>query len=257
MNLSVSNLAWDNNETEKVLQTLQKYNIGNIEGVLTKISGWGSLLKMDLSYYQKSLSQHKISMTSIQSIFYNTKINSLSDQNLVLGHLDLLVKLSKKFGYKTLVFGSPSIRNNISEKDLSELFVKMDSILDKENLTLCIEPNTKKYKGEFFFTVGEIVNFIKINNLKNIKTMIDTHNVILEGEDPIDVLKKYFEYIHHVHISEDGLLPLSDIEFHKKFSSSLSELHYEGLLVYELLPCKDFGDQVKLFVSLYSNINSL
>jgi sugar phosphate isomerase/epimerase len=100
--------------------------------------------------------------------------------------------------------------------------------------------------------VDEIVDFIESNNFKNIKTMIDTHNIILEGEDPITVLDRNYNHIYHIHVSEENLKPLMDIDFHLKFSDKLKSLDYKGIVTYELLPCDDFENEIKLFKKIYS-----
>ena len=114
-----------------------------------------------------------------------------------------------------------------------------------------IEPNSKIYGGEYFFTVSEITDFITSNGFKNIKTMIDTHNLILEDDDPIDVLKTHINYIGHIHISEIKLEPIKNIEFHTKFSSQLKEMKYDKIITYEVMKCEQIMDSVKEFYEIY------
>jgi sugar phosphate isomerase/epimerase len=252
MNLAVSNLSWDNINNDKVFEILQKNKINFIEGVLSKISKYDDLSDEKLNEFKKLLKKYNLHIPSIQSIFYGVDVNSLNDHDKILKHFNSLIKISKKLNYKIMVFGSPNLRNKIDNTKLNKLFKKIDDLLTNENLILCIEPNTKKYNGEYFFSVKEIVDFIKLNDFKNIKTMVDTHNIILEGEDPIKVLDQHYEYIHHIHVSEENLHPLLDFDFHLKFSNKLKSLNYNGIITYELLPCDDFENQIRIFSEVYS-----
>ncbi len=251
MELSVSNLAWDNKDNLKILKILKKYDIKHIEGVIPKISKWDDITDLKINDFKNLLKEYNISVPTIQSIFYGKNIDSLFDEQSFLTHIRLLIDLSKKLDYKIMVFGSPNLRKNSPFNDLSSIFKKVDVLLNNSGVILCIEPNSKIYGGEYFFTVSEIVNFIKKNNFNNIKTMIDTHNIILEGEDPIKVLSIYNEYIHHIHISENKLTPLSDFDFHKKFYNKIKELNYSGIVTYELLPCDNIENEIKIFNKIY------
>lgn len=252
MNLAVSNLSWDNIDNVKIFEVLKKNNIKNIEGVLSKISNFSDLDDNKLSEFKKLINNYGIKIQSIQSIFYGTDINSLDEYDKILNHFKLLINYSKKLDFKIMVFGSPNLRKQINRTYLNNLFKKIDDLLNNQNLILCIEPNTKKYNGQYFFSINEIVDFIELNNFKNIKTMIDTHNIILEGEDPIEVLELNYKHIYHIHVSEENLKPLSDLDFHLKFSDKLKLSDYNGIVTYELLPCDNFEKQIKLFNKIYS-----
>ena len=82
--------------------------------------------------------------------------------------------------------------------------------------------------------------------------MVDTHNLILEGEDPVEMIEKYFNQVHHIHVSENKLLPLSNLVFHKKFSEKIKSLKYDGIITYELLPCDNLENQIKTFTEIYN-----
>jgi sugar phosphate isomerase/epimerase len=107
---------------------------------------------------------------------------------------------------------------NDYEKKLVDVFSEIDSYLNNKNINLLIEPNTASYGGEYFFNLNEIIGFIDKNKLINIKTMIDTHNIILENGDPIIEFETNFNYIYHIHISEPKLKTNDVLDSLKKFS---------------------------------------
>jgi type VI secretion system protein VasG len=53
--------------------------------------------------------------------------------------------------------------------------------------------------------------------------MIDTHNLILEKNDPIFEIEKYFDYICHVHVSDPKLDIIKDTTFHMEISKKLKD----------------------------------
>lgn len=252
MNLSISNLAWDHNDLDSVLKILQDQSIKKIEGVLTKINTWDLLDEVELNNVKNKLKSYNVEMGSIQSIFYGVDVKSLNNRSGILEHMKKLIKHSKILGYDVLVFGSPNLRNDFDYETIVGVLNEIDDLLVNNNIIMCIEPNSKIYKGGYFYKISEIVDFLTKNNFKNIKTMIDTHNLLLEGEDPIEMVEKYFNSISHIHVSENGLLPISNLDFHEKFSKKLKSVQYTGIITYELLKCDNLEEQIKKFKEIYN-----
>lgn len=251
MRLSLSNLAWDNEDNEKMLSILKNNNI-NIEGVLTKIGNWDELTNDVLLDYKKKLDSYNIKMESIQSIFYNITCDGITDEKIVCNHIQRLIDICKTLETKVMVFGSPTMRNGIIDDSLSLIFKKIDDLLNNTDITLVIEPNSKIYGGNYFYNLNEIVDFIEKNKLINIKTMIDTHNLKLEGYDPIVELKKYYDYINHIHISEIKLLPITNPEDHITFSNELKNIGYNKIITYEVLKCDNLENELDTFIKIYN-----
>lgn len=253
MKLGVSHLAWDVQESEKIFNLLKSNNIHNVEGVITKINDWDKISEKDIIKYKKFLNSQKINISSLQSIFYNTNIKNLDDETSVIQHVKKLINYGKILSIKTLVFGSPSLRKIIKlpNKNISNIFKQIDNLLEDTGIQLSIEPNSKIYQGDFFYTISEIVKFIKDNRLLNIKTMIDTHNLILENQDPLDNLNNYFEYINHIHISENGLEPISNFKFHSKFAKKLHLSKYNNYIIYEVKKTLNIEKSIVDFAKIY------
>ncbi len=254
MRLAVSNFAWDIENSDEMFNHLKSLNINNIEGVLTKIDVWDNLSINKIYEYKDYLDSNNIIIPSIQSLFYNVDCESIFDEIKFISHIEKLISFSKILSVKILVFGSPSLRKKIDgwESHLIDIFKKIDNLLEGTNIELTIEPNSKIYGGDFFHTIPEIVEFISKNKLQNIKTMVDTHNVILEGDNPINDLKRYYNYINHIHISENKLKPIEDTSFHLKFSNELKKLKYNKIITYEVIKCDNIFSSIDEFYKLYS-----
>ena len=254
MKLAISNLAWDFDQNQEVFEHLKQLNISNIEGVLSKIGGWDDLNYEMLKSYHNLLQTNGLKVESIQSIFFNYKSEGLHDTHSIVSHIKQLVEYCKILNVKVMVLGSPNLRVHTEDlqSKLSQTFLEIDSLLKDTGIELSIEPNTKIYGGQYFHNLNEIVDFIVSNNLVNIKTMIDTHNLILEGYDPNHELKKFEKFINHIHVSEQNLVPLIDYEFHKSFSKTLKEIEYNKIVTLEVKGSENQFDVFQEFYRLYS-----
>lgn len=253
MKLALSNLAWDFEENEKMFSELKNLEINNIEGVLTKVSSWENLNEEKIYNLKKILEENGLKVFSLQSIFFGVVCEGLHDCKVVIPHIKKLISYSKILGVEILVLGSPNLRKKVEglEQKLNETFKTIDSLLFSSNIKICIEPNTKSYGGEYFHNLDEITKFIKKNNFLNVKTMIDTHNLFLEDLDPSSEIKKYIDYVEHIHISEPKLQPLHDFKLHKKFSKTLKKLKYNKVVTYEVAKHHNLIDSIKKFISIY------
>lgn len=253
MNLAISNFAWENNEHEFVFNELKKNQITKIETVLTKIKDWSVLNSDHILNYKKELDGYGVEAYSMQSLFFNLPCQNLCDKDIIVPHTTRLIKYSNILGIKVLVMGSPSLRMICEEwkYKLVNVLKIIDDMLDSTDIKLVIEPNSSIYNGKYFHTLGEIVLFLDINDFRNIKTMIDTHNSILENSDPIIELNHFFDYIEHIHVSEVKLTPLVGIPFHEKFSNEIKKCGYDKTITFELGMFDNFSNSINTFSKIY------
>ena len=181
------------------------------------------------------------------------KCNDLTDTDIITKHFDRLINYSRLLGVKILVFGSPNLRKKTNgwEESIVKVFKHVDEYLIGTGIKVLIEPNTSNYGGEFFHTVSEIVEFIKSNDLQNIRTMIDTHNSKLEGKDPNVEFVEYFNYIEHIHVSEPKLVVIKDDEFHNNFSNTIKNSNYNKTITYEVMKFDELIPSIQIFSKLY------
>jgi len=67
--LFISNLAWNNSQTEKVLEIIKNNNLNGIDFAPLKISfNWRSIEKKTFEYYIK-LNKNNLRVNAIQGIF--------------------------------------------------------------------------------------------------------------------------------------------------------------------------------------------
>lgn len=246
MNIAISNLAF---RSENDIEQCSKHSVDLIEIAPTKIDSWENLTSEALTEYRNLLQYHQKTAYSMQSLYYGVKITSDED---FLSHFSKILEIAKILEVKILVFGSPSLRRH--QFDYDRVFKSIDNLLEDTEIKLCIEPNSRIYNGEFFFTLEDIIRFLNKINSRNIYTMIDTHNIIFENLDPCEEFLKYQYYIHHVHVSEYNLTSLKDLDFHKKFSNVLKKHNYNKVITYELanITADNLDSSLRIFSEIYS-----
>jgi len=259
MNIAVTNLSIDSSMVNEYLNFLSNNGIKGIEVAITKINNWDQISEDDIHEYVEMLKLNNIKVTSIQSIFYNTDFKDLSDFEKITSHFKRVIDYSKILNSNIIVFGSPKIRKKFNgyEDKISDIFKFLDQYCDNSGLKICIEPNSTYYGSEFFNTIDEIVDFIKNNNFKNISTMIDTHNIILENQDPVDVFSEYYKFIDHIHISENNLSSIRHSDSHKYLSNKIISSGYGKTITYEFISQNfdHFSNSVQDFINIYKKTN--
>jgi sugar phosphate isomerase/epimerase len=228
MNLGISQLAFNNNqELSDIAPILKENKIKNIEIIPNKMNEIGE----ETNFIAK---KNDLTFRTSQSILFGSDIQDFMDSEFSQYIINLFERLSR-YGTKLLVLGSPGQRKIFNEEKLVEQFRLIDQSIPS-GCVLCIEPNCKEYGGSYFFTIEEIAEFIKKNKFRNIKTMIDTHNIINEGGSPSKVFEEYVDLINHVHVSEVGLTEFEESIEHIKLANSLKEFNYKGIITYEVKP---------------------
>ena len=224
MKFGITNLSWKQNDHFVVSDKLNNFN-----------------------YFETVFSRRNSGIYySTQSIFYGSNIKSFDDDN-ILEYLNFVIDECSKCGIKIIVFGSPSLRKG-NKNVLLNIFNYIDDRLKENKIYLCVEPNSKYYGGEYYYSLNQIVP--DIEKYSNIKTMIDTHNLILEGENIIEQYKKYSDYIKHIHISEKDLQPIEDWSKYYEFVDLLEEQCYSYGITYELKPPENIIEESNKFLKL-------
>lgn len=189
MKLGISLLAFDTVEDfVSTAPLLKSLGINYVESAPTKLNTFTPAVK-EFGFKQKSL----------QSLLYQSGVKDFLDPEFKSFFVDNL-PVWKSHGIDTLVLGSPSQRKDYSEIELLGVFLTLDEYLQQYDITLCLEPNCSLYPGQYFFNLDEIVSFLSMGGFSNIKTMIDTHNLLYENALPSEEYQKYSSYISHVHV---------------------------------------------------------
>lgn len=119
MKLAISNIAWDTEENESIVEILNRLNVGGIEIAPTKL--WNRPVEVEqtaiVQEKQKWTSKH-IDLVAMQSLLFGQSNMNLFGQedsrNAMLDYLKEIIRLAGYLGTKSLVFGSP--KNRIADE---------------------------------------------------------------------------------------------------------------------------------------------
>jgi sugar phosphate isomerase/epimerase len=249
MRLAVSDTGFD--QLNEVAIDLQNNGIHYIELVPTKHKSFKQLTELDLINYKAQINSIGLAPISLLSLFYTLDIKDVSEVSDIINHFCYLNDMMVKLDCDLMVFGSPTMRKKIDgwEEYVKEILFRVDSVLSISGKQLIIEPVASTYGAEFFTTIDEIVTHLKRANYTNIFTMIDTHNLFLENQDPIEKFLEYSEHIKHIHVAEVGLGKLTNRKFHKQFAKILQD--YPHVITHEIRDKKSFKESVKVFGDIY------
>lgn len=237
MKLAISNLACDD------LSQITDSGVRLLECVFSKIRPILEQSASSIIEWKKQLPEF-LTPYSAQSITYGCGLIDFGFNPENLAVIDKIIELSKALQLKRLVFGSPNIRKG--EPD-ARVFEYIDEQLFESDIFFCIEPNARIYGGDYFFDIEEIVSFLREYKLKNIKTMIDTHNSWLENRSAVEDIEIFHDMIEHVHASEVKLQGFKSTNKHCNISLALNKINYKHVITFESINLNGLDDFVKTY----------
>lgn len=226
MQIGISNIGWQTEDVKNNTEMALNLGFDYIES----------------AYKKAPLSK---SVYAVQGIFFGSGISSFFDPRCY-DHLCEVVDYCLANNIKIITFGSPSMRVG-SKKHMLDLFLQIDDYINKRDCIVCVEPNARKYGGEYYYTIDEIVDDIRY--FYNIKTMIDSGNLYLEGLSPAAEFEKHKDYIYHVHISTPDLEPVSLYKEYANIISDIKTLGYNKNITYEFMKSYDLEKEINMFLT--------
>ena len=223
-------MAWAETDHAEMTQLSEELNFDYIEAVYSKIPDAKNIY-------------------AVQGIFYNSGINSFNQVGQCCTRLKEVVKVCLEKDIKIITLGSPSMRV-YDKRGMKEVFKYLEEILDETGITVCVEPNSKLYGAEYYWSMAEIVE--DIVDYKNIKTMIDTGSLIMEEYDIEKNLIKYYDYIKHFHVSAPQLLPVNNWQEVLEWIEALRHMGYAGGVTYEIKESLDTALNMREFAKRMS-----
>jgi len=148
--------------------------------------------------------------------------------------VDLCADLAEEPG-SVVVFGSPKqrcSRDGMTAAEATEAYIeglaKVAPHAESRGVILLVEALSPD-QCDVVTSLAEAVGIVQQINSPAVQTMFDTHNAVLETDPHVDLVKKFFPHIKHVHVNEmDGKEPgMGDYNF-SALLDCLTELDYQG-----------------------------
>lgn len=244
MKLSISNIAWDPADDDKVFTLLNKYNFEGVDIAPSIV--FGNILDisdLELNNFKNKISNYKFCIPGMQSLLYQKpKYNIFNEyRNKTISYLKKIVELAKKLDVKVLVFGSPKNRyiKDLTKKEANikaiSFFEEIADFSQKRDIIFCIEPNALEYNCNFINNTQEAIQIVKDVNSKGFGLHLDSAVMYLNKEDVLKSITDSINYLQHFHISEPFLKPITNGQVdHKKISGILKEINYNKWVSIEM-----------------------
>lgn len=244
MNLGISNIAWNNYESEEVYDLMKKYGFTGLEIAPTKVFEKDPYSREDaeISRYYQGIKLKGFKIIALQSILYGKNHLKLFNKETI-EPLKEYIKSSIDFGAKLnapiIIFGSP--KNRIIPKEFEdpdiyvEFFREIGNYSMKKNIKFCIEPNPKEYGTNFITTLKEEINIITYLCNEGIGLHIDLGSMLLNKESFKDLIP-HLDKVDHIHISQPFLKSINkeNIRDYHEFKRILKGSTYKGYVSIEM-----------------------
>lgn len=252
MNLSISNIAWNEEDDDKVYDKMRRLGFKFLEIAPTR---WVSKdpyshhnILFAKSKAEKLYKEYDIKIASMQSILYGVNdrlFKNVGERNNLKEKVKEAICYAREINCNNIVFGSPRnriIENRDEQFEIGvEFFKELSKYSEKNNVFLSIEPNPIIYNTNYINTTEEALKLVKEVDNKYFGVNYDIGTVIYNNED-INVIEKNINKINHIHISEENLNPIKERELHKRLNKILRKNNYEKVVSIEMKNNEDIRE---------------
>jgi len=246
MNISISNIAWKNEEEAAVAAYLRERGITGVDVAYTKF--WASPIDASdqaLADYRAFWAEHGIRIIGMQSLIYGRPdlmlFGSPEVRAKMTEYMRAVLKLAGKLGARPLVFGSPKNRlkgelpDSEAMDSAAEFFTTLTHSAEQENVILCIEPNPVDYACDFVRTTTPAVELVSRVNHPHFRLHLDAAIMTMNGENIESAIDSAAPYLSHFHVSEPqlGMVGEGTVD-HPRFAAALKRINYQGWVAVEM-----------------------
>lgn len=243
---SISNLAWNLDQTETVLPLLKQYGFQYIEIAPSKIVTDGAFTKSArrrIHEYRHVVEKNEMKITSIQSVLYGLGANLFgtnSEREAIQRRLIDVIEMASSIDCQHIVLGSPKNRMNFDQglmPQIGEFFAEIEKIAAEHNVVIGLEGNSRKYGNTFLTNANQVVEFISQFGSKYLKCNYDLGNELMENQDIFEI-SKFYNSISQIQLSMPYLKPIEKSLDLERFLVFLDKENVDIRISIEML-CED------------------
>jgi len=240
---SISNLSWGETPIDEMLPRIKEVGLHGIEIAPTAI--WPEIKSSDFSDVKRMrdlIESHGLKVSGLQSLLYghpDYQLFSRSTWSLMRSHLEIMFTLARTLGAEVVVFGSPRNRlkgdlpKDLANEIAAEFFATLLPSLERNNLTLTLEPNAPEYGADYLLNYSDVQQLSSLIKSPYILPQIDTGCLWMVGEEPSLAYRSFIP--HHIHISSPNLGSVPGESNFKELFDLIRNSDYKGWIVIETL----------------------
>jgi sugar phosphate isomerase/epimerase len=253
--LSVSNIAWQQNELEDHLKLLVELGCDGIE--LAPSCIWKEPVQVsddEVEGLKELILRYNLVIPAFHALLFTRPDlyifgkESIRQQAVI--YLKKLIRLAGMLSVKVLVYGSPASRR-VAEKSYDRcyeialgVFKELGVEAERHNVIFCIEPLGPS-ENDFIQTAEDGYQIVRDVDNPHFGLHLDVKAMIDNGEDFDAVFQRYGAMLRHFHVSDPGLAPPGSTSLdHSLIGKALSCSLYDGFVSIEMR--RGFGDTKKI-----------
>lgn len=241
MKLSISNIAWTNEEDYSMYKMLSERNISGLEIAPTRI--WRDApydhIEDAMNFSNMLLIDYGLEVSSMQSIWFGITENIFTSEECkqrLIEYTKKAIEFANAIKCSNLVFGCPRNRKmevTNKEEEVYNFFKTIGDYAFEHQTRVALEANPAIYNTNFLNTTNEALNFVKKIDSKGLLVNYDLGTCIVNDESLV-VLEENMEYINHIHISEPNLELIKKRKIHNDIAKILKTNKYTGYVSLEM-----------------------
>lgn len=221
MRIAISNIAWEVADDAAVAALLARHGVDAIDVAPGKyFPDPGAATLAEIRRVGEWWSGQGVEITGMQALLFGTSGLNLfgepASRAAMLERLAAVCRVAGVLGATRLVFGSPKNRDRSGLTDEEALaisvafFRELGEVARGNGVCICLEPNPVRYGCNFMTTTAEAASVVHAVGHPSIRLHLDTGTMTVNGEDPVESIRRHCAIIAHVHASEPDLVPLGE-----------------------------------------------
>lgn len=248
MKLSISNIAWAEENDASVYGLMKKYGFQGLEIAPTRIFPERPYdQNAEAEVWSKQLkSAYGFCISSMQSIWYGRQekiFGTSEERRTLLNYTKKAIDFAAVIDCTNLVFGCPRNRNlpdGADESTAIAFFKELGDYAYSKGTIIGMEANPPIYNTNFINGTKSAFDLIEKVDSKGFLLNLDLGTMIQNEEDVSEIVGKV-SLINHVHISEPGLKPIEERLIHRDLKALLEKECYDGFISIEIGMVDDIG----------------
>lgn len=241
MKLSISNIAWCEENDTAVYSLMRKYGFSGLEIAPTRIIPSAPYDNIDIGRkWKKAIAaDYGFSICSMQSIWYGRNeliFGTESERQTLIDYTKKAILFAEAIGCGNLVFGCPRNRvkpDGSDEQTTVSFFREIGDFAFAHNTCIAMEANPAIYNTNYINFTSEAIKLVEDVNSEGFKLNLDVGTMV-ENNETADSLIGCTSIINHVHISEPGLNAITRRTIHSDLIRVLKESHYNKYISIEM-----------------------
>ncbi len=240
MKISASNIGWRPEDDEAVYRMMRGYGFAGLEIAPTRVIPEAPYdhVREAVRFADSLRERYGLVISSMQSIWFGVAdrlFGTPEERTRLTAYTKKAVDFAKAVGCRNLVFGCP--KNRVFPKDgdpsaAVSFFRELGEYAASCRTVIAMEANPPIYQTNYVNTTSGALKLIREVDSEGFRLNLDVGAMVENGED-LSVLQGSEKWIHHVHLSEPGLVPLRRRALHRELAEFLRSFPYDGFVSIE------------------------